>query len=363
MDPLDPTRAPFAQARMPAGALYTHPRLVDRVLARSWHLVATLGELALDTLHPVTLLPGVLDEPLLLRRVEGGVRALSNACTHRGALLLTEPSRASRVRCPYHGRIFDRQGRCHRAPGMEGVPGFPEAHDHLPEIPCGVWGPFVFVSLAPAQPFEDWIHPWASRAPLTALTREPAEDRLYRPGAPWPLWCENYLEGLHVPYVHPGLSGALDLQNYQTRSLETATVQLGGAPDGDPTLDLPPEHPEHGMRLAGLYVFLFPGVAFNLYPWGVSLNIVRPTGPDSTEVLYQRWVSDPAALGQGAGGDLDTVEREDDAIIERVWRGVRARAWRGGRYVPGWEEGGYAFHRWLDGMMGKEEHAVLLPER
>ena len=55
----------------------------------------------------------------------------------------------------------------------------------------------------------------------------------------------------------------------------------------------------------------------------------------------------PSQLGRGAGGALDRVETEDEAVVEAVQRGVRSRLYRGGRYSPSHERGVHHFHRLL----------------
>ena len=100
-------------------------------------------------------------------------------------------------------------------------------------------------------------------------------------------------------------------------------------------------------RVGGYYIALFPTSLINLYPWGLSLNLVEPLGPERTRVRYQRWVRDPALLGAGAGSGLDAVEAEDDAIVELVQRGLRSRLARPGHASPRWEAGLSAFHAQL----------------
>ncbi|TMH07471.1 MAG: hypothetical protein E6H79_04690, partial [Betaproteobacteria bacterium] len=39
----------------------------------------------------------------------------------------------------------------------------------------------------------------------------------------WALYVENYLEGLHIPFVHPGLTKTLDLGNYRYELRAAAT--------------------------------------------------------------------------------------------------------------------------------------------
>ena len=76
-----------------------HARIVDRVFAPSWQLAPDASLVATGTIFPFTLLPGTLDDPLLLARDGQSLRCLSNVCTHRGALLCDEPCEVSSLRC------------------------------------------------------------------------------------------------------------------------------------------------------------------------------------------------------------------------------------------------------------------------
>ncbi len=86
----------------------------------------------------------------------------------------------------------------------------------------------------------------------------------------------------------------------------------------------------------------------NVYPWGISVNVVRPLAADRTRVSFLSYVWDPSRLDRGAGAGLDRVEREDEAIVESVQRGMRSRLYRRGRYSPTREQGTHHFHRLLE---------------
>jgi choline monooxygenase len=70
-----------------------------------------------------------------------------------------------------------------------------------------------------------------------------------------------------------------------------------------------------------------------------------PLGPSRTRVIFRSFVADAALLGQGAGGALDPVEMEDEAVVVGVQRGIRSRLYSTGRYSPRHEIGTHHFHR------------------
>ena len=340
---------------LPAG-VYSDPRFFElereRVFARSWQLVADTDAVRVPgQVHPFTLLEGVLDEPLLLTRDAGDrIHCLSNVCTHRGALVCEHSGVEPALRCRYHGRRFAHDGRFLSMPEFQGAEGFPSEADSLPPVPFGTWGKFVFAALDPACPLAELVAEMDARVgwlPLGEATFDASRSRDYLVRANWALYCDNYLEGFHIPYVHAALAGALDYGEYRTELYPWANLQLGVASGGDDVFDLPASSPDHGRKVAAYYFWLFPNTMINVYPWGISVNVVRPLAPDRTRVSFLSYVWDPSRLDRGAGAALDRVEREDEAVVESVQRGVRSRLYHRGRYSPARETGVHHFHRLL----------------
>ncbi len=85
----------------------------------------------------------------------------------------------------------------------------------------------------------------------------------------------------------------------------------------------------------------------NAYPWGLSVNLIRPLSSSRTRVTFASYVLDASKTGKGAGADLHQVELEDEAVVEAVQRGIRSRVYRGGRFSPKRESGVHHFQRLL----------------
>lgn len=339
------------QARLPPAELYGDPSWFDairrRVLARSWHLLHSIsGEGGGESIVPVR----VGEEPCLWTRAGDGVeRLLSNVCTHRGALIASEPCSVRTLRCPYHGRRWRLDGRCSGAPGFEDVDGFPAATDHLASGSFERRGPWAFGAVDPAVDIDAWIGPVFDRLDWFGwdqLVHDPTSDRDYTLDVAFALYLDNYLEGFHVPYVHPSLARVLDPGDYRNELLPHGTLQIGLARDPADAFDIP-SGPDAGEPIAGFYFWLFPTTMVNVYPWGVSLNLVRPLGPMRTAIEYRMWVCDPERRARGAGSALDEVELEDQAIVRRTQAGVRSILYPGGTYAPEAEVGVHHFHRLL----------------
>ncbi|HEX2167810.1 MAG TPA: aromatic ring-hydroxylating dioxygenase subunit alpha [Longimicrobiales bacterium] len=349
--------ADIARASTPPSQLYHDPDAYaqqrEQIFARAWHVAGDADRLkAPGRVVPFTLLPGSLDEPLVLTRdQEGAARCLSNVCTHRGALVVEGEGHQNGLRCRYHGRRFGLDGCFQHMPEFEGVEGFPSASDDLPRLPLHQLGPLLFTSLDPLMPFEEWIAPVIARTgglPLERYTFDAAASRDYLMSCHWALYVENYLEEFHIPYVHGrSLSGKLDYDAYRTELFDWCSVQIGPGKGDEPSFDLPSGHPDAGMGIAGWYFWLFPNLMLNFYPWGLSVNIVQPLGPGRTRVSFLTYVHDASLRGMGAGGDLHRVEMEDEEVVESVQRGVRSRLYDRGRYSPRRETGTHHFHSLL----------------
>jgi len=300
---------------------------------------------------PFTLLEGTLDVRGLLTCDEGGEEhALSNVCTHRANLVVEEPGPCRELACRYHGRKFSLDGRLRAAPGFEGAEGFPAASDDLPSLALERWGPLRFVSLSPSVPLAELFAPVTERLgwlPVERWEVDPASTRIYPVHANWALYCDNYLEGFHIPFVHPALRRELDVRAYRTDLFPHGTLQTGIASGREEVFDLPPGHGDVGERIAAYYFWIFPNLMLNFYPWGLSVNVVEPLGPERTRVVFLAYVADPKRRGKGAGGDLHGVEMEDEAVVEAVQKGVSSRLYDRGRFSPERERGVHHFHRLL----------------
>jgi choline monooxygenase len=343
-------------ARTLPARVYSDPEIFglqrDRIFARTWHyaghddLVKVAGQV-----HPFTLLPGALDEPLLLTRDQKDqVHCVSNVCTHRGTLVVEGPGHQQQLRCRYHGRRFALDGRFHSMPEFEQTAGFPSPSDDLPRVSLGAWTRFLMVSLVPAMAFEDLVAPMRARLdtlPFRELAYDASGTRDYVVNANWALYLDNYLEGFHIPYVHNSLAAAIDYGAYAVELGRYSVLQLGVAKPGEPAIKLAASHPDAKRNVAAYYFWLFPTTMFNVYPWGVSVNVVTPLAVDRTKVTFLPFVWDESSRDQGAGAGLDRVEREDEAIVESVQRGVRSRLYDRGRYSPAREGGVHHFHRLL----------------
>jgi choline monooxygenase len=355
MDDRFPFEKDLARATTPPASWYFDPAALERererVFARTWQLAGYAEDLARSGDFLTT---DIAREPVLVAcGADGRRRAFSNVCRHRAGPVACGKGNRAALRCGYHGWTYGLDGGLLAAPETDGMLDFDPAAVRLPELRVAAFGPLVFVSLDRAVP------------PLDAVLGEiPAEtaalglERLrfrrrhdYEVECNWKVYVENYLEGYHIPVVHPGLFREIDYGAYRVdtrryHSRQHAPVRARAQPS------LYRRHLEEGRAPEALYYWLFPNLMLNVYPDNVQVNVVLPRGPERTVVRFEWLVPDPARPGLDEELDRsfafsDEVQREDAAICAAVQQGLRSRLYDGGRLVARRENGVHHFHALL----------------
>ena len=331
---------------------------LEKIFARNWQFITDDSKLKENkAAFPFQFLGDLLPEPLVLINNEGDINCFSNVCTHRGNILINEPCVIKKhITCGYHGKQFDTCGKFKFMPKTEGMQNFPSIQDDLPEIAVAKWRQFIFSSLNPDFKFEELIKNVEER-----IGWMPIEDFKYREDlskeyyvkANWALYCDNYLEGFHIPFIHADLNAVLDFNSYHVEIFKYSNLQLGIASDDDVCFDLPKDSKDYGKKIAAYYFWLFPNLMLNFYPWGMSVNIITPISIDETSVQFKSYVWDESKLDTGAGSDLDKVELEDEEIVQQVQKGVSSRFYQHGRFSPTMEKGVHHFHTLISNFINK----------
>lgn len=337
-------------------SFYRDPKIFEAlkktVFYRSWQWIGdtTLVNTAQNA-HPFVLLNGFLTEPMLLTQdKDETIHCLTNVCTHRGNLLVDKVGKTKKLICGYHGRRFALDGNFEHMPEFKETKDFPRPCDNLHQFPLRSWGPLLFAGLQPSFDFESVLNHMNERVgflPLDRFKLDESRGKNYMVNAHWALYCDNYLEGFHIPFVHEDLDAVLDYGSYDTVLYNHCNLQIGYAEGSEAVFDLPADHPDFGKKVAAYYYWVFPNMMFNFYPWGLSVNLVQPISMKKTKVTFSSYVHDPSKLGKGAGSGLDKVELEDEAVVEGVQKGVRSEFYKAGRFSPNREKGVHHFHRLL----------------
>ena len=320
----------------------------EKVFASTWQYIADATVLDENgTVYPFTLLPDILDEPLVLTKdKDGKVRCLSNVCTHRGKIIIEKPGKQRLLSCGYHGRCFHLDGRFKSMPEFKHAINFPTKADDLAEIPLKKWLGMYFINLNNSVDFDEMVQPIMDRIgwmPLDTLEFSETGTQNFPVNAHWALYCDNYLEGFHVPFVHPALNEALDFQNYDYEIFPYCNLQIGIADDGEPHFDIPQGAPDYGKKVYAYYFWLFPNIMLNFYPWGLSFNYIRPISQNKTMVHFRTYHFKDIPFDRSVN-NLERTEYEDEAIVESVQQGVHSRYYTKGRFSPSQERAVHHFH-------------------
>ncbi len=325
---------------------------LENIFAKNWQFITDDSKLKENrSAFPFQFLGNLLPEPLVLVNNEGHINCFSNVCTHRGNLLINEPCTIKKnIACGYHGRQFDICGKFKFMPKTEGMQNFPSAQDDLAEIAVAKWKQFIFASLAPNFEFNELIKEVEERVgwmPIETFKNREDLSKEYSITANWALYCDNYLEGFHIPFIHEDLNAVLDFNSYDVEIFKYANLQLGIASDKDICFDLPKNSKDYGKKIAAYYFWVFPNLMLNFYPWGLSVNIITPISVNQTKIQFKSYVWDESKLNSGAGADLHKVELEDEKVVEQVQKGVVSRFYEYGRFSPSMEKGVHHFHTLL----------------
>ncbi|MBX2817640.1 MAG: Rieske 2Fe-2S domain-containing protein [Saprospiraceae bacterium] len=345
----------IAHANTLPGAFYQDPEtweiVKEKIFAKTWLYLADPQNLfrGPENAVPVTLLENYLHEPILLVESEDALQCLSNVCTHRGFLLMQHPKQCKKLVCGYHGRRFDLRGQFEFMPEFEAAENFPSACDHLSHVPFARWRQFGFAGINPAFDFSIITERLEERLyflPIESFRFAPEYSKTYSVHAHWALYCDNYLEGFHIPFVHQSLGAILDYGKYTTECYDQIVLQIGYSDGTGYCFDLPEGHPDFGQDVTAYYYWIFPNLMLNLYPWGVQLNIIRPVSTTFTKVEFLYYIYDQEIFETMDGNRLaEKTEREDEFVVEAVQKGLQSHFYQAGRFSPKREKGVHYFHR------------------
>jgi choline monooxygenase len=317
----------------------------------------------------------VAGEPLVVvRDTAGELHALSNVCRHRAGPVAMDCGRRKAFQCPYHGWTYELDGRMRGAKGMETTEDFDPDAMRLPEFRVETWGPLVWVSLDPdVPPLDEWLGQIAPRAANYRL-----EDLAFVGGRRWYIPCnwkmyvDNYMEGYHIPFIHPGLNQALDPAVYTYHLGEWSNEQYGAEPhprgpgsriasvlgsiQAFRTLKPPMEGLDESERNGYYFFWLFPANTFNFMPDGFLLFTIRPLDVEMTQCTFSWWFPEPKDLTdrllQAAAVNFGhLINTEDVEICMHAQKGMRSSAYHQGRYNADQEKCLHHFHRLVTGHM------------
>ena len=359
---------PLEEAFGLPGDWYTSPQLFqleqERIFRRTWQLVGRTEQVAEPGMYFTTK---VANEPVLVVRGRDGVlRALSNVCRHRASPVALGCGKRNAFQCPYHGWVYDLDGRGRTAQGMNGAVDFDPAELQLPELHVDTVGPWVFAAVEEPPPLSEVL------APLIGRLEHYGVDELRYVGgrrwtfpANWKAYVDNYLEGYHLPFVHPAFTNAVDFEGFDPVNHRWMSEFYGREPNprgpGSRVMSVlgnmqefrrikPPMPQLEGDEAKGYYFFfMFPLTTFNPTPDGIFVMTIRPVDHRTTESVWEWWMPQATTVDQRILQAMvvnfgHVINEEDTDIVIRCQEGLESSAFPGGRYCPSQESCLHHFH-------------------
>lgn len=340
----------LARAATLPSRFYTDARFLEeekaKVFARTWQLVGRTEQVREPGQYFTAT---VADEPVVVvRGMDERLRAFSNVCRHRAGPVASGEGTRKSFRCGYHGWTYALDGRLVNTPEFDGVEGFSREMNCLPEFRVETWDALVFVNLdSDAAPLQETLEDIPLRVGHRNFeAMKLAARRDWFVNCNWKVYVDNYLEGYHIPIVHPSLNRELDYEEYRTETKRFYSIQHS------------PIRAERATRLQvdekmgyteAQYFWLFPNLMLNIYPDNYSTNLIIPIDEKRTLTVFEWYFPEPEreetkeAL-QRTIEFSDEIQLEDINICEAVQRGLGSRTYTQGRYCVRRENGVHHFH-------------------
>ena len=306
---------------------YSDPVIWQRerraIFAKSWHFVTHESALLLVGAWRAETLAGY--PVLVLRDEAGGLRGFHNVCRHRAGPLTAgeEGICEGALVCRYHGWRYALDGRLRAARDFGAATDFDPRDFSLWPVRVETWRGLVFANLdAGAAPLADLLAP-LDRA-LGARDWSGLRVALRRShdlACNWKTYVENYLEGYHVPVLHPSLDAEVKSSRYSVRMDGAVAIHEVPMRDPDPVYE-------------GLWAWAWPNVAFNIYARGLMMERMSPMGPAHTRLDYLYLMPEGEQVPAETLVMSDAVLAEDKWIVERVQENLGAGVYQTGRLSP-----------------------------
>ena len=346
---------------------YTDPAVLtlekEHIFRRTWQLVGTLSQNCgeVDGARRTLADPGafftadVVGEPVVVVRDNAGtLRAFSNVCRHRAGPIAQGSGCRNVFNCAYHGWTYTLDGRLIGTPEVDGMEFFDRSTMGMVPLRCETWEQFIFVNFdleaPPLTSFLENIPQQAAGFEFKGL--QLAERRDYYVNCNWKVYVDNYLEGYHIPIVHPGLMKEIDYPRYRTEVSRYSSQQLGPVKEVRPGDTGERVYPPGPGSKEALYFWVFPNLMLNIYPDNIQTNLIVPLGHDRTLTIFEWYFHEAHSDSvkervSKAIGFSETVQHEDVHICEAVQRGLQSSTYDRGRYSVKRENGVHHFHMLL----------------
>ncbi len=210
----------------------------DAIFKRAWLNVGRVEQLSRNGSYFTRELAVANTSIVVVRDMDGQVRAFHNICRHRGNKLVwtdyprEETSGSCRqFVCKYHGWKYELDGSCSFVQQEGEFFDLDKSDFGLVPVHCDVWSGFIFVNLdrEPSQPLTEYLGPM-----VTAIDGYPFDRMTERyafraeVGSNWKLFMDAFQEFYHAPILHSKQTPSFVSVPAQEAGFEAPHYQLDG---------------------------------------------------------------------------------------------------------------------------------------
>jgi choline monooxygenase len=301
----------------------------ERIFTRTWQHLGPATRVSQPGQYIAADIAGL--KVFVLRGRDGALRAFKNVCRHRGAQLLADgEGTCAAIRCPYHQWVYDEQGKLVNAPWFGEEASFRMEDWPLEEIDVAEWRGLLFAAIDPATSLLEQLGELpAELADEPIETYAAAAEASVNFDSNWKIYTDNFVEGYHIPGVHPSFFAAIDFKEFQTV-----------ARDGFVRMTCPPRE---GLFYRGKWLWMWPNWTLSLFEGGMNTSRINPVSVGRTEQLYNFCFADMSETT--AVARADTIERnlavvrEDYGICVATHKNYETGLYRTGPLSPRHEQG------------------------
>jgi len=318
------------------------PRERHAIFARTWQLLGPASQVSERGHYVAADLAGM--KVFAIRGRDGSLRAFRNVCRHRGAQLLDDGAgRCATIRCPYHQWVFADDGHLVTAPWFGDDPEFKLADWPLEPIHAAEWRGLLFVAVDPQHDLisqlGDLVGELADE-PIESYAAVASDKVVF--DANWKIYTDNFVEGYHIPGVHPKFFAAIDFEAFKTT-----------AHNGFVRMTAPPRD---GLFYRGKWLWMWPNWTLSLFDGGMNTSRINPLSSARTEQLYHFYFADTSDAAKSAqartiAGNLAVV-REDYGICVQTHQNYESGSYTAGPLSPRHEQGVYYFQQKVKESLG-----------
>ena len=248
---------------------------------------------------------------LVVRGLDGVIRAFRNACRHRG-MQLAEGSGCTKIfRCTYHGWAYRLDGRLEYVPDDYGFPGLDKStHGLVPVHDVAVKGGLVFVT----QDMPIGEGALESLPDLLAEDQAIFDSRETVSEVNWKLQTEGTLEGYHIKHTHPETFYPYGYDNLNVIETQGPNVRVCFPFRRIEKLrDVPSEERALG-RTVTLVNHIFPAASVTRLSDHFAISFAEPESPFRTRYHTYKMTT-PTPDGAAPSTDAVNQAKKDAAFL------------------------------------------------